>query len=195
MRPAHLIPGDVLMYRNHGFIGMLTAWGEWSGRKGEALEYSHIGVVYDSNSSFEMNPPAARIFSLSEVPWDRVDVYRLDVNGVLPFEASLNIVKAFQQACDLKVQSKEPYNYGKIAGFLGLRILGFIIPGVSRWALSKQNVMPGKHLDICSTAAEEVLEAGIWKVKPGFDLLPAVGVDQAMPSDFPSSPNFKKVSA
>lgn len=192
MRPAILLPGDVILYKNHGALGSLISWGAWKGKPQEALEYSHIGVVYDGARSFEMNPPAARLFLLDEVPWDRVDVWRFNVNGINPFADHAPTIEAFQAACRKRVGQR--YAYGTIAGFLGLRVLGFMLPGASRWLLSKGNPMPQGHRDICSTCAEEVIEEGAWVKFPGLDLIPSTGKDQAMPSDFPTSPYFHKVT-
>ncbi len=186
------------MYRNYGVLGGLISWGAWTGKPKEALEYSHIGLVYDGMQSFEMNPPAARLFPLSEVPWDRVDVLRLNIGGVNPIGSEKGL-EAFQLSCRQMAgqqgQPAETYKYGTIAGFLGLRLLGFVAPAATRWILSKKNLSPGKHEDICSTAAERALNAGAWTMFPGLDLIPDTGEDQARPEDFPASEYFERVPA
>ncbi len=196
-RPAKLLPGDVILYLNHGTLGKLISWGAWTGKPKEALEYSHIGLVYDENQSFEMNPPSARLFPLDQVPWERVDVFRLNIGGVNPIAETAQGFKDFQVACRKMAgqdgKPAETYKYGTLASFLGLRVLGWLSPAAARWVLSKKNMTPGTHEDICSTAAEKALNAGIWGSFPGLDLIPDTGDDQARPSDFPASPYFVKV--
>ena len=191
MRPVELKPGDVILYRNNGWLGSAISWGQWRGTSKEALEYSHIGVVYDFIRSFEMNPPAARLFSLNEVPWDRVDVWRVSVDGANPFDQAA-VVAAFQKACDSRVGEK--YNYGYIASLLGMGLLSRVgLGGVSRWLLGKANPAPAMHRDICSTCADEVLTAGISLIKPDFDFFDDLGPDQAAPSDYPRSKYLVRV--
>lgn len=181
MRPSQLLPGDVLLYRNFGWLGNSISWGQWRGTSREALEYSHIGLVLDDLQSVEMNPPASRKFWLADVPWDRVDVWRIVIEGKAPFEDEL-MQRRFQDLALARLG--ERYNFGYIADLLGAGLLARLgLGGVSRWLLAKGNPMPGLHRDICSTWAEELLQATI-----PIDLFPDLGENQAAPADYPRSP-------
>lgn len=192
-RPSDLKAGDILLYRNFGWLGNLISWGSWNGTPGEALEYSHIGLVYDANSSVEMNPPASRKFPLSEVPWDRVDVFRLDIKGMNPFDLD-KVLAAFQAACNAHLG--EGYDYGFIAQTAGLGILARLgLGGLSRWIVSKNNAAPNLHLLVCSTWAQMLVTTAVQTLDPGFDLFTDLGDREAKPSDWPRSEYAKRISA
>lgn len=191
-RPTDLKAGDILLYRNFGWLGNLISWGSWNGTPGEALEYSHIGLVYDANSSVEMNPPASRKFLLSEVPWDRVDVFRLDVEGANPFDDPA-VIAAFQAACDAHLG--EGYDYGFIAQTAGLGVLARIgLGGLSRWIVSRNNPAPSFHHLVCSTWAEMLEEIAVRVKDLLFDLFSDLGDREAKPSDWPRSQYVKRIS-
>ncbi len=195
MRPADLQPGDVLLFRNFGVLGSVLSWFEWNGRSGEALEYSHIALVLNDTEACEMNPPASRKYPLAEVPWDRVDVYRVSVDsmGTLYQPFRLNTVRNAFQAEALR-RLGERYNFGYIAELAGVGILARIGLGkISSWLMNRANPAPDNHRDICSTWAEEVVEVAVGVIQPGFDLLPDLGVNEARPSDWPRSPWVKRV--
>lgn len=189
-RPDDLMPGDILLYRNFGLLGSLIAWGEWTGTPREALEYSHIGLVLNDTESCEMNPPASRRFPLSEVPWDRVDVFRVIVKDRGQDVAPLVLASVRQAFQDEAVKRLgERYNYGFIAQSLGLSILARI--GLGSWArnlVTRANPLPNKQRDVCSTWVEEILTTAIRGYVPDFDMFPNLGDDRARPSDWPLSP-------
>lgn len=192
MRPDKLYPGDILLYLNHGWLGNLISWGSWTGTSQEALEYSHIGLVLDDLQSCEMNPPASRKLLLSEVPWDRVHVWRLGIDGVEPF--MLEAVQAKFQELAVK-RLGERYHYGYIATSLGVGLLSRIgLGGVSRWLMNRSNAAPDLHRDVCSTWAEELLSSAIQEWMPTFDLFPDLGENRAKPSDYPRSRYLKRIN-
>ncbi len=192
MRPQDLRPGDILLYRNFGWMGSVLSWFEWNGRSGEALEYSHIGLVLNDQESCEMNPPASRKFPLGDVPWDRVDVYRIETPDMHPF--LLDSVRSAFQAEALR-RLGEKYNFGYIATLAGVGLLARLgLGGVSNWLMNRANPAPDNHRDICSTWAEELIMAGMQAVDPKFDLFPDLGPNEARPSDWPRSPWVKRVS-
>lgn len=191
-KPENLLPGDVLLYLNHGWLGNLISWGQWNGTPGEALEYSHVGLVLDDLYSVEMNPPASRKFPLSEVPWDRVHVYRLGLGGRELFTVGV-VQEAFRREALRRLG--ERYHYGYIATALGASLLARVgLGGASRWLLNRANPMPGMHRDVCSTWTEEVLTAAVKAHVRQFDLFPNLGDNRARPSDYPMSPFLAKVT-
>lgn len=191
MKPSNLIPGDILLYKNHGWLGAVISWGSWTGTPKEALEYSHIGLVLDDLQSVEMNPPNSRKFSLDEVPWDRVDIWRVNIEGVNPFQIEI-VRKHFVGYAMSRLGEK--YNYGYIATSAGLGLLSRIgLGSVSRWLINRSNPMPGNKMDVCSTWAEEVISEPIRLLKIDFDLFPDLGENRARPSDWPRSPYLVKV--
>lgn len=194
MRPVGLKAGDILLYRSSGSwksIGTWITFGQWRGTPGEALEYAHIALVFDETQACEMNPPKSRLMPLDGESWDSIDVYRLDVKGICPFD-NQRVLDAFHAS--VRSNLGESYNYGRIAGLLGLGVLARIgLGGVSRWILSKNNPNSASHREICSTWAEDRIEDSIRTLDPEFNLLSDLGKDQASPADFPRSPWIKRV--
>lgn len=192
MRPAQLYPGDILLFRNFGWLGALISWGEWTGKPKEALEYSHIGLVLDDLQACEMNPPASKKYLLSEVPWDRVDVWRLQTEDGWALVNSPKMVAAFQAEATRRLG--ERYNFGYIATLAGVGLLARIgLGGFSSWLMNRANPAPDNHRDICSTWAEEILTVAVRTVRPDFDLFPNLGDNRARPSDWPTSPFVQQV--
>lgn len=195
-RPQDLQPGDILLFKNYGWLGELISWGEWNGEPREALEYSHIALVLDDLQAVEMNPPESRKFLLSEVPWERVDVFRVQTSvpppGLTPF-ILVSTRKAFQEEAVRRLG--EHYAFGYIAQAAGVGILARLGLGkVARWLMNRPNPMPAKHGDVCSTWAEEVVSEAIRQtIDPAFDLFPNLGADRARPSDWPTSPFVQPV--
>lgn len=193
-RPAELLPGDILLYRNHGWLGGALSWGSWGNQAREALEYSHVGFVLDFERSAEMNPPCSRAFPLSEVPWDRVDVYRVLKEGeaAFNFPAAWDIIKRLTEN-----RLGERYAYGYIAQSLGASLLARIgLSSASRWLVGRSNPLSVQGRDVCSTWAEEILSDAVRALysDPAFDLFPDLGRDRAKPSDFPRSPFIQRIS-
>ena len=178
-----LKPFDVLLYRNQGTIGKLIAWGEWVGKSGEATEYSHVGLVYaTTDQSFEMNPPAARVFPIDQVPFDRVDVWRLAVNGVDVFDDP-DSVAASKAMADKMIG--EPYDYGFIGKAFGASLLARIgLTSAASWVM--KSTQSTQHRAVCSNTAECVIKPGLWVKHPDFRLEPeSVGDGDMEPSDWP----------
>ena len=178
-----LKPFDVLLYQNYGYMGTLISWGEWVGRPGEALQYSHVGLVYaDITQSFEMNPPAARVFPMSQVPMNRLDVWRLAIGGVDVFDDADAVAAAKAQA-DAMVG--KPYDYGFIGKALGASVLARVgLSGLaSRWMQANQ---PTQHSAVCSNTAEVVIGAGVRVHHPDWTIEPqGIGPGEMEPSDWP----------
>lgn len=195
MRPVGLKAGDILLYRSNGSwksIGTWITWGQWRGTSQEALEYAHIALVFDETQACEMNPPCSRLMPLDGENWDLIDVYRIDVKGISPFD-NATVLNAFHAS--VRSNLGERYNYGRIAGLLGLGLLARIgLGGVSRWVLSKNNPNSGSHCEICSTWAEDRLTDAIQSLDKDFDLFPDLGKDQASPADYPRSPWIKRIA-
>lgn len=193
MRPSILKPGDIILFQNFGWLGSAISWGEWNGSDKEALEYSHIAMVLNDTEVVEMNPPASRRYPLIEVPWNRVDIYRVDADGVNPFD--LDTVRSIFQAEAIR-RLGEGYDYGLVAQAAGLSLLARIgLGGISRWILSRNNLAPDFHRYDCSIWVEEVESYAIRQVDPKFDFFPNLGNRQARPSDWPLSPFVKKLQA
>lgn len=200
-RPEELLPGDILLYRNFGWLGDAIAWFEWNSTPGEALQYSHIALVLNEGQAVEMNPPVSRVFPLSEVPWDRVDVYRLDVLGISkeapqvsvdPFLMT-DIMRCFQFHALARLGESYAFQYIAQSAFLGV-LARVGLPGVAHWLAARPNPAPEVHKDVCSTWAEDLVTDAVQMVIPNFDLFPDLGSDRARPSDWPRSPYVKPVS-
>lgn len=188
MRPADLYPGDLILYKNHGLVGNLIAWGQWNGTPQEALEYSHVGLVLDALQSIETNPPSCRKFWLGDVPWDRVKVYRVRIEGVEPFRDSKVQDEFVRRAV---TQLGRPYGYGNVAAALGIGILARLgLGGLARKIASKD----GPAGADCSILAETLVADTLKRWHPGFDLFPDMGERWARPSDFPRSPFIHPVN-
>lgn len=191
MRPTDLRPGDILLYRDAGWVSKLISWFEWNGESKEATEYAHIGLVASPSTSAEMNPPASRAFDLAQVPWDLVDVWRVGVNGQAMMDDPM-VLQKFTETVNRRLGEK--YNYGYIATAMGVGLLARIgLNGLSRWILARPNPAPDHHRDVCSTWAEEVLTEAIQVVLKDFDFFPDLGENRARPSDWPRSPFIHKV--
>lgn len=184
--------GDILLYLNFGWMGAAISWFSWTGKPGEALEYSHIALVLNEEEAVEMNPPKSRRFPLSEVPWDRVHIFRVGANGLNPFDNS-QVVAVFQAEAIRRLG--EIYGYGFIAQAAGLGILARIgLGGLSRWILSRNNPAPSSHTPVCSIWAEQVERFGIRSIlDQNFDFFPDLGEAEIKPSDWPLSPYVKRL--
>jgi len=194
MRPAQLKPFDVLLYRNSGWLGNLISWGEWNGTKNEALEYSHIAVVYDpaAGKGFEMNPPSAHFIDLDKQPWDRIDVGRIAVDGQDVFDDVVAVDAARAQAHAMLGMR---YDYGFIGKSLFVSVLARV--GLRGWA---SQVMARKDSNarraVCSSTAQEICEAGLSVDYLGMHLEPeGIGEGMMRPSDWPRSPLLTIVKA
>jgi len=190
MRPAELKPFDVLLYRNSGWLGNLIAWGEWNGTRNEALEYSHVAVVYDDKRGFEMNPPAAHFIDLDAQPWERIDVFRVRVEGQDFFD---DVVARDASRLQADAMLGMKYDYGFIARACGVSLLSRIgLRGLAEKIMQRndQNV----HRAVCSSTAQEIVEAGMQIVYPGTNVEPAgIGEGSMRPSDWPRSPYVQKI--
>lgn len=178
-------PGDIILYQNQGWIGNAIAWSEWDGGRGN-YAYSHIGHVFSETHSAEMNPPCSRIFSLDEIKWEHVDIYRFNIGGKNPFDDPATL-KAFQDYINPKRLGMK-YNYGFIFKSLGIGLLARI--GFQKWAQKwATHTDADTHTEVCSEFCQDNAEYAI----PEVDLFPdrkGIGI---RPSDWPLCPYLVKV--
>ena len=186
-RPSVLKPFDILLYRNHGLIGDLISWGE----KDEPglSSYSHVAMVYspEAGTAIEQNPPHAHMFALGQVPWHRVDVFRLKLKGKDVFDDRKAVRGAQHRALKFLGPPAEPYDFGFIGKCLGLDLLCRLeLSGLA--TRFSHHFNSTKHQSVCSTTAEAIAEAGLWETHPKISLLPVyLGVGEMKPGDWPES--------
>ena len=147
---AILKPGDVLLYKPSPGIGAAISWGEWSGAPGEALEYSHAGLVLDvaADQGFEQNPPETHYTKLSAEAWDYIDVWRV-ADGVVVDAEKLRM----WCANDVGVK----YPYGKYFRFIGAGLLARV--GLIKWAQAMDGggIHSDKSWAVCSATVAMAL--------------------------------------
>jgi hypothetical protein len=166
-----LQPGDILLYRPKPGIGSLISWGEWTGASGEALEYSHAGLVVDplQDWGFEQNPPETHNTVLSREDWSVIDIWRVKA----PVD---KLAMTRWIANDLGT----PYPYAKYFRFLGAAMLARV--GLSTLA-QKVDAGGGQnnpHWAVCSATVCMALSAAC----PGTKLWPKIDEDMR-PCDIP----------
>ncbi len=177
-------PGDIILFKNSGWLGAAIGWSEWDGGRGN-YGYSHIAQVFDEAQVCEMNPPCSRLFKLSEVPWERVDLYRFKIDGVNPYADSLKL-QALKTFTVPRLGMK--YDYVFIAKSLGVGLLARI--GFAKWARNWQNTADtSKERDVCSQWLQDNNERALSPV----DLFPDSKAVNLRPSDWPLSPYLEKL--
>lgn len=186
MKPNSLRPGDILLFKNYGALGNLIGWFSWDGGN-EDDHYSHIAQVFDATRICQTNPPCSQLLPLASVPWDRVDVYRFNIDGKNPYDDPV-MLKEFQDYVNPK-RLGMPYGYGYIVKALGIGLLARI--GLTSWAQALIHNTSDAHEPVCSIWAQENNEAVLdLKVFPNWK-----GDDDSRPSDWPTSPIILPVTA
>lgn len=180
-------PGDIIMYRNKGFLGAAIAWSQWTGESREALEYSHIGQVFDHDNSAEMNPPCSRIFNMDLIDWPAVDLFRFKIGGMNPYDQAGNLAR-LQDICRKRVGIQYDYAFIGKALFVGLvaRV------GLRSYSQHLSHHIGGNgHREVCSTWVQTNNEHALQIT----DLF-GKGDDQdsARPSDWPQQTWLERIS-
>jgi hypothetical protein len=207
MRPALLLPGDLLAYRSAGdVLGRLISAGQWAGAPGEQDSYVHVGQVYNSVMLVRQNPggPASEV--LDSQPWNFIDVYRLDLSILLtpgvpqPIPSlpgsSDQFVGAFYKT--VARYWGDDYDYGQIGKFLS-RHAEAQLGGAEGVQVSRKVDAAGMlatHRSVCSSWAVRNLEETIrgLYLLPGFDLFPELAPGEERPADMTLSKYLVKVS-
>ena len=176
--------GDILGFKPEGWLGQAINF--FTGGP-----YSHIGVVYDKDTEFEMggNPLDAQA---TKVPMskvmeraDMIDVLRVRFadTGQEPY-ATEDMQKLFKEVCDNRIG--QPYDYARI-GNMALSGILLKIPGIA-WITRqyrKTDCDPADVADICSALGREVVQTPIRKrLRPDYNLLPGIGENRGRPADF-----------
>jgi len=176
--------GDILAFKPKGFLGKAINFFTPG-------KYSHIGVVYDKDTEFEMggDPKNANalfrdMFELIPDAKD-IDILRVFITGkgICPFNRR-EIKEEFKRICSLR--EGQPYDYKRIGVFA---VSGFLmkIPGLSwiikQWRRTDMNPMDKQ--DVCSALGRETVEIPIKKfIDKKFTLFPDIGINRSRPADF-----------
>ncbi len=206
MRPALLLPGDLLAYRGAGdVLGKLISAGQWAGAPGEMDQYVHVGQVFDSKILVRQNPGGPAAEPLDSQPWGSIDVFRLDLSAVLsilpecllpPFPGSApGFVETFYKVVDKYWQ--DDYDYAQIGKFLTRHALAQwgAAEGVQALRQEEASEILSSHKSVCSSWAARNLEETVRQVYqlPKFDLFPQLGPGEERPADVTLSQYLKKV--
>lgn len=143
--------GDVLQFKPTSWLGSMISWGQWTGRTREALEYCHTAIVYDAEQGIaaEMNPPKSKLYSMKNIDWSKVDVYRLNNKYVDPGQVRAVVDRKLGQT----------YAYQKIALHLGAGIVARL--GLVKLSIWISQRFGEDEMEFCTIWALEVLEQAV----------------------------------
>ena len=151
---ATIRAGDILLYRAAPGIGSVISWGEWSGEPGEALQYSHAGIVLNPATAqgYEQNPPSTHYVNLLAEPWDRIDVWRVNPQYY---------VDAVKLEAYAAAHLNIPYPYEKYFRFVEAALLARVGLIKAALAIDDSGGRSDPHWEECSATACATLNAAI----------------------------------
>ncbi len=177
---------DLLLFRPTDWIGKAIVWQQW-GMNCLSPEFCHVGMAIERDGklmAYWQNPSAnnaAAYYELtdSKIGWKDGIAVMAYQGPALTFPAKA----AAREWCEAHARTgADPYGYLSIAGFAFLGMVGRLWRGVVVKQRSNKNPISSKTMQVCSQIVDDLFD-DVLKL----DLLPTIGVGQALPGDLTAS--------